>query len=161
MNDQTRYSTDYSQPERNFVRALPDRAKPAVAYPVNEHAPTVVVERVFDAQDGAQERTSGVDRSVALLIRMMPFTFVWAVLAVAVAWAFDGSVGGGFFAFAVLSAATFVYLDRQERDYSRAGLERHRIDTAASLKAMELQHTHQLRREMMNKYLEHLEGRDQ
>ena len=48
--------------------------------------------------------------------------------------------------FAVLTAVTYYALSGQEFAHSSAGIERHRIDTAAALKFEELAHQQELRR---------------
>jgi hypothetical protein len=124
---------------------------------------TVIVERVFDAMPGADEKTSGIDRSNALVVRMLPMGCVWAFLSfgVALVAASEGGAMWGLITFAIVLAvtvgATYFHMDRQERDYSRAGLERHRIDTAARLKAMEMQQAHELRQQALRAYMRHLE----
>jgi hypothetical protein len=152
-------------PVRRNTLVLPEKPQ-TVAYPVNEPTPTVIVERVFEAMPGADEKTSGIDRSNALIVRMLPMGCVWVFLAFAVAMVAASAGGGrwGFVMFAVVLAvtvgATWLYMDRQERQYSRAGLERHRIDTAAALKAQELAQQHELRKAALAQYIKSLEDSD-
>ena len=74
--------------ERNFV-APP--APLATRQPVTIDAPAWMVQqqpqdltRALEAADGAQERTSAMDRARALRVRLLPFVLLWALLAVIV-----------------------------------------------------------------------------
>jgi hypothetical protein len=170
MNSKRTYGQDYSQhpdfwqdddsdmtpapivKHDNFVAPAP---RPTIAYPVNQ-PPTVIVEKVFDYGEGAKETTNSVDRATALAIRVAPFGCAWLILAVGVAWAAGDSVVG-ILLFATLTAATYAHLNWQEYQHSRAGLERHRIDTAAALKAQEMTQQHELRQQALQTYMRHLE----
>lgn len=103
--------------------------------------------------EGAQETTSGTDRSMALVIRLVPFTVIWLILAVGVSWA--ASMGGWFtmLLFAGLTACTYAVMDKREYDYSRNGLERHKVDTIASLKRDEMAHAQELRKMALKAHL--------
>ncbi|MEZ4622090.1 MAG: hypothetical protein R2867_42190 [Caldilineaceae bacterium] len=149
---------------RNYVTALApttQRRQPATidATAVSTAPATIYVDAALQAQEGATEKTSGRDRSIALVIRMMPFTVVWLVLAIGVSWA--ASMGGGFtlVMFAGLTSVTYAYLDRQERQFSRNGIERHKIDTLADLKLAEMDHHQELRRMALEATLKQLEAR--
>ena len=121
---------------------------------------TVVVDSALQTLEGSQERTTGMDRSLALVVRMVPFTLVWLVLAVGVSWA--ASMGGGFTLclFAGLTSITYAYLDRQEHQFSRNGLERHKVNTLASLKVSEMNHQQELRRMALEATLKMMEVRN-
>jgi hypothetical protein len=137
-----------------------------VAYPVNEPAKIVEVQRIFEAQAGADERTSGMDRSNALVVRMLPFGCASLCLAFVAALVFALNGGGEWSApvallvLALCLAYTYSHMDARERDYSRAGLERHRINTAAALKSQELAQQHELRRAALAQYMRTLEGQN-
>jgi hypothetical protein len=150
------YKPDYHRD--NFVAPDP---KPVVAYPLaaggGYQPPTIVVERVFDAGEGPKESTNSIDRATALAIRVAPFGCAWLILAVGVALAAGDSVLG-ILLFATLTAATYAHLNWQEYQHSRSGLERHRIDQATRLKAMEMQQAHELRQQAIGAYMRHLEG---
>lgn len=145
-----------------FVAPAP-RPTP-VAYPMQDAPPTVIVERVFEAMPGADEKTSGMDRSNALIVRMLPMGCVWTFLAFGVGMVAmaEGGAMWGIVMFAVVLTVTvgctYFHMDKQERDYSRAGLERHRIDTAARLKEMELRQEYKTRRQALVHYMAFLEG---
>jgi len=132
----------------------PDRSLDFTA--VSTMPATIHVDAPLQTLDGAQEKTTGMDRSLALVVRMAPFTIIWLLLAIGVSWA--ASMGGGFtlILFAGLTACTYGYLDRQERQFSRNGLERHKVDTLAHLKLAEMDHTQELRRMALEAHLKML-----
>lgn len=121
---------------------------------------TVIVDDALTTLEGARETTSGMDRSKALVVRLMPYSAVWLVLSVGVSWA--ASMGGWFVLifFAALTSVTYAYLDRQEYQFSRNGLERHKVDTLADLKMAEMSHQQELRRMALEATLKMLETRD-
>ena len=121
---------------------------------------TVIVDDALTTLEGAREVTSGWDRSLALILRLTPYSLVWLVLAVGVSWA--ASMGGWFVLifFAALTSVTYAYLDRQEYQFSRNGLERHKVDTLADLKRDEMSHQQELRRMALAATLEMLKVRD-
>lgn len=117
---------------------------------------TVIVDDALTTLEGARETTSGMDRSKALVVRLMPYSAVWLVLSVGVSW--WASMGGWFVlvAFAALTSVTYAYLDRTEYQFSRNGLERHKVNTLASLKRDEMAHQQELRRMAMDAHLKML-----
>lgn len=121
---------------------------------------TVIVDEALTTLEGARETTSGMDRSKALVVRLMPYSAVWLVLSVGVSWA--ASMGGWFILilFAGLTSVTYAYLDRQEYQFSRNGLERHKVDTLADLKRAEMAHQQELRRMALEATLKMLEVKD-
>lgn len=121
---------------------------------------TVIVDDALTTLEGARESTSGMDRSKALVVRLMPYSAVWLVLSVGVSWA--ASMGGWFVLifFAALTSVTYAYLDRTEYQFSRNGLERHKVDTLADLKMAEMSHQQELRRMALEATLKMLETRD-
>lgn len=121
---------------------------------------TVIVDDALQTLEGSTERTSGMDRSLALVVRLIPFSVVWLTLAIGVSWA--ASMGGWFTLcmFAGLTAVTYAYLDRTEYQFSRNGLERHKVNTLASLKRDEMTHQQELRRMALEATLKMLEVKD-
>lgn len=121
---------------------------------------TVIVDEALTTLEGAKETTNGMDRSKALVVRLMPYSAVWLVLSVGVSWA--ASMGGWFVLifFAALTSVTYAYLDRQEYQFSRNGLERHKVDTLADLKRDEMAHQQELRRMALEATLKMLETRN-
>jgi hypothetical protein len=148
----------------NFVPPSPERP-PAVAYPVQDTPSTVIVERVFEAMPGADEKTSGMDRAWALVTRALPLYCTWLFLSFSIGVA-AASEGGntwglvvGAIVLSITSGATYLYMDRQEWAHSRSGLEAHRINVAAALKSQELKQQGELKRRALDAYIDHLRGR--
>jgi hypothetical protein len=123
---------------------------------IDDALDSAYLDRALQARDGADERTNPLQRSQALVVRLLPFTAVWLVLAVGLSWL--AAMGGAFGAvlFAGLTAVTYARMDWQERQFSRNGLERHRIDTAADLRLAEMEHQQELRRMAMRAHLKML-----
>lgn len=136
------------------------RTTPAPVFRLEPDYQSAYIEEALRARDGADERTNPLQRSFALAVRLAPFTFVWLVLAVGVAWL--ANMGGAFGAvlFAGLTAVTYARMDWQERQDSRNGLERHRINTAAELRLAEMDHQQELRRMAMSAHLKMLGVKD-
>lgn len=127
-----------------------------------------LVQPAFTAHDGAHEVTSGRDRAVGLMIRLIPLTLFLLVLA----------IGAGLLVraltktdtiYAVIVAAllfgwlclrAYNYESLNDYEFSRAGLERHRIDAAASLKEQELDYQFRLRKMLLKHQLRLLESLD-
>ena len=115
------------------------------------------IENALQAHDGVSEQTNATERSVALVVRLAPFSAVWLVLAVAIGVAARSSVVG-LLAFALLTGATYAAMDRTEYRFSRNGLERHRIDAAERIALEQMAHVQELRRMALEMYLRQLEG---
>ena len=126
--------------------------------PIDTQQPIIAIEQAAQGYEGATERTSGVDRSKALVIRLLPFTAVWLVLAVAVGW-LAGSGIVGLLIFAAFTGATYAAMDRTEYQFSRNGLERHKVNTLAGLKREEMRHQQELRRMALQSYLKQIEDK--
>ena len=152
-----------SRPQQNFVPAASNRPEvPAQLWqPVSSGDM-----QVWQPSESVREETSAVDRSVGLLIRQVPMFVVWLIISIVaglVAWYVLPGWGAFIFGLAVLgvlSAASFLIMDRTERDYSGSGLERHRINRAAELKRLELRQAHELKRMALDAYLDHLQRKD-
>lgn len=146
----------------NFVAPAPVQRPGQASALSSLLLPQVVdVDASMTAMDGATEKTSGLDRAAALVIRLAPFSITWLVLAVGVSWA--ASMGGAFALclFAGLTAVTYAYLDHKDHEYSRNGLERHRVNTYASLKRDEMMHQQELRRMALQAHLRMLGVQDE
>ena len=152
-----------SRPVANFVPAVSNRPEvPAQLWqPVTSGDMSV-----WQPSESVREETNAVDRSVGLLIRQVPMFVIWLILAAVaglIAWYVLPGWASFIFGLAVLgvlSAASFLIMDRTERDYSGSGLERHRINRAAELKRLELKQAHELKRAALNAYLDHLQRKD-
>ena len=150
----------------NFVAAQPTRQPPATV-----EAPAWLVERqamplegAWTALEGAQERTSAMDRAKALRVRLVPWLWAWgavsavfggAVLLAVKQWPMGAMVT--LLLFALLTAVTYYRLNRTDYEYSREGTERHKIDVTADLARRKLAHEHELRRMALETYLRTLE----
>lgn len=152
-----------SRPQMNFVSAESNRPE----IPVQVWQPVSSGDmQVWQPGAAVDERTSAVDRSLGLLLRQLPLSIVWVILALTaalVAWYVLPGWGAFIFGLAIfgmLSAGSFILFDRQERDYSGSGLERHRINRAAELKRLELKQAHELKRAALDAYLDHLARKD-
>ena len=153
--------------ERNFVAPAPL----ATRQPQTIDAPSwlatsqpVDLATAWTAVDGAQERTSAMDRAKALRVRLLPFVGLWALLAVIVfvvvlyvAQNAPGAALLGLLAFTALTAVTYVKLNTTDYQYSREGTERHKVDTAAYLAERQMDHEQELRRMALDAYLQTLE----
>ena len=152
--------------ERNFVTPAPLATRPHTidqapqwltpAQPVN-------LAQAWTAVDGAQERTSAMDRARALRVRLVPFVLLWALLAAIVfvvvlyvAQNAPGAALGGLLAFTALTAYTYYRLNRTDYDYSREGTERHKVDTAAYLAERQMDNEQELRKIALEAYLTRL-----
>ena len=161
---QNRYNT-----KQNMVTLTPEaapvvRKMSAEESRILEHyaapAPTIMVEQAFTAQEGADERTSGKDRSVALVIRLLPITVVWLVLSIGVVWKFQLGREDTVLIFAVLTALTFYSMDKNERYDSKHGVEHHKIDSAVYLTERKLEHDQELKSMALQATLKQLGVRD-
>lgn len=124
----------------------------------------MAVDAVWTPVEGAQDRTSAMDRARALQVRLVPFVAVWGVIAVVVgvvvtmvAQQWPAGALLGLLLFAGLTAVTYYRLNRTDYDYSREGTERHRLNTAADLARRRMNHEHELRRMALEAYLESLD----
>jgi uncharacterized protein (DUF2062 family) len=114
----------------------------------------------MQALESIKETATPVQRAFGLGIRLIPFTIAWLVLALVLAFALDGELIVPFLLFAGLTALTYYLMNRQEYEYSAAGLERHKADLAADLRELQLQQEHELKRSALDSYIKHLEGGD-
>ena len=125
-----------------------------------------VVQPAFTAHDGAEEHTSGRDRAVGLLIRLVPLSLFLLILTIGVGllllvltdadtiWA----VILGAIIFAGMCLMAYNRESLRDYDFSRSGLERHRIDVAAGLKEQELDYQFRLKRMLLKHHLKVLEA---
>lgn len=153
--------------ERNFVTPAPLATRPAItidapAWMVQQQAQDLT--RALETADGAQERTSAMDRARALRVRLLPFVLLWALLAVIVfavvlfvAQNAPGAALVGLLAFTALTAVTYVRLNTTDYQYSREGTERHKVDTTAYLVERQMDHEQELRKMALEAYLQTLE----
>jgi len=127
-----------------------------------------IVQPAFTAHDGAQEITSSRDRALGLMIRLVPLALFLLVLAVGAGLLLRALTQTDTIYAVIVGALLFGWLclrayNRESlRDYefSRAGLERHRIDAAAALKEQEIDYQFRLRKMLLKHQLRLLESLD-
>lgn len=169
-NENNRYNS-----QQNMV--APVRAAPTVVRQMGAHessviqqyaaAPVIMVEQAFTAQEGADERTSGKDRSFAFLLRLAPLVALWAILGLLVAFVLVAMIETDEATSAAVGLTVFVYLsyrsyagaDERERYDSRNGVEHHRIDVAENLTLKKMDHDQELKRMALEATLKQLEVR--
>jgi hypothetical protein len=140
-----------------FVEPL--RESPSMLAP-HIDAPIVDVAGAWDSKPTVQEIGTPVHRSVATLIRSAPVVVFLVVLGVPLAWwvndGWDWVLGvaimGGL---GLIGTLGVLLLDLQYN--SPSSTERHRIDKAAALKRQELKQTHELRRAVIEAWIERME----
>lgn len=126
-------------------------------------APVVDVAAAWESKPTVVETGTPIHRSIATLIRAAPIVVLLVILGAPVAWF---TLGEWNWAWAVVFMAGMgligimgvTLLDLQWN--SPSSTERHRIDKAYSLKKQELKQTHDLRRAIVEAYINHLEGDD-
>lgn len=165
MSTQTRYRTD---PLRTGAAWVGEEVRDAQPIQLHNSAATIDLEPVnvtpvFEpVRDGARDSVSAQDRAWGYVIRLLPFGLISVGLAflgfvafiLVTAWVgLPTSALERFFAFLVclvvcfgVFAATLSHTDYQ---HSRAGVERHRISTAADLRKHEIDALLTLRREAL------------
>ena len=168
MKDANRYAS-YTT-DRNFVAPIGPRERPSLPVSLVEPQQVIPAEiaAVWAAQDGAAEQTSATDRARAVILHSLPNLGLVALLSLA------GAIVVGLvaqhvvpalltFLLAMALVGSWVYRQesRIEYAYSRAGLERHRIDRAAELRLVEMEYAAELRRTALNAYLKMLEVDDE
>lgn len=146
---------NFVSPHRDEERRRPVRGG---AYPLDDNGEVIHVGQPLAAHHGAQEQTSGMDRSLSLVVRLAPFTVVWLVLSVSVSFAVGMGWAWTFLVFSGLTAITYGMMDKREYSYSRNGLERHKVDTLAELKELEMNQAHELRSKWVDAQIRYLEG---
>lgn len=156
--NQDKYYDHMSYLERQRVREMPQ---------IIEIDPTTgdIVQPAFTAHDGALEQTSGRDRSVGLLIRVVPLVLFLLILTVGMGLLLLALTGTdeiwavifGAIIFAGMCLLAYNRESLKDYEFSRAGLERHRIDVAAGLKEQELDYQFRLKRMLLKHHLHMLE----
>lgn len=139
-----------------YVRATPV-VRPMIVEPPPP-PPPIDLAAAFQSQEGANEVTSGWDRSIALVVRLIPFSAVWLVLTYGIVWKFGLERIDGVLIFSVITAYTCYRLDRNERYDSKHGVEHHRIDSATYLTERQMELEQENRRAMTQAYIRYLEG---
>ena len=135
--------------KRNFVAPLPPvERRESATFDVSPYmgGDVIQVGQPLAANHGATEKTSGMDRSLAWVVRMAPYTLIILILSITLVSLAGGGWVLAFCLFAASSLFAYAVLDGREHKYSRNGLERHKVDTLAELKFDEQDKTHELRK---------------
>jgi hypothetical protein len=114
---------------------------------------------VFAPNAGADEKTTAMDRARATVLRTLPMTSILLVLAIGLALWLTLSTGLALCIFAATAIAGYWLFNLTDYRYSRAGLERHRIDQASALSQAQMQHEKELRELALNGIIRQLEAR--
>jgi len=109
---------------------------------------------LYNATGGSEEYATPISRAKGQVIRLLPFSVVWLVLGVGLTWLLGLTWPYLLVWFSVLTAGTYLRMNRDELEYSRNGLERRRVDKAAALREKELDQTHELKKIALAAYLE-------
>jgi hypothetical protein len=121
---------------------------------------TVVYDPAFTSHEnsGSEEYATPVSRAHGQVIRLIPFSIIWLLLTGGIVMLFGLGFPYLLAGFAVLTAGTYWRMNRDEFQYSRNGLERHKVDSAVTVRLTELQQSHELRKMALDGYLRQLEG---
>jgi hypothetical protein len=122
--------------------------------------PSIVIENALNGLDTTREEATPVSRSVGLVIRLIPFSVVWLVLALAITWMLDLDDVAAMLIFAALTAYTYYRLDLSERYDSAAGIEHHKIDATERVHLARLEHESKLRMLALETTMKMLERSD-
>jgi hypothetical protein len=149
--------------QRNFVAPLPvNERRQAANIDVSPYMQGEVIHvgQPLAANHGATEKTSGMDRSLAWVVRMAPYTLIIFILSVTLVNLAGGGWVLAFCLFAASSLVVYLIMDGREHKYSRNGLERHKVDTLAELKFDEQDKTHELRMKALDLQIAMWQGVD-
>jgi hypothetical protein len=130
---------------------------PPPPLPPTEPSIIVVESPAFQSHEGASERTSGMDRAKAQLVRTLPLSVVLLILTVGFAMKFELELAWVLVTWGAACALAYLLFDRQEHEFSTNGLERHRIDKAFALRKEEIRHDHELKRMALETHLKSVE----
>lgn len=111
-------------------------------------------DRVLGTVAGSEEYATPVSRAKGQVIRLLPFSLVWLVLTGGLVWLLGLTFPYLLVGFAVLTAATYLKMNRDEFEFSRNGLERHRVDASADIAEKQLDQNHELKKMALTTYLE-------
>jgi hypothetical protein len=120
--------------------------------------PVIMVDAVFTPQSTIKETTGPVERSVGLVIRLLPYTLVWMSLTIPLALALQVSMLWAFIAFSLLTYWSYREHDAAERGDSAVGLEKYRIDAAERLASEKMAYDDRRREQITAAFIKSLEG---
>lgn len=138
----------------------------AEVLPPAQAAPAQLMHAWQQPVDGIHERTSGIDRAKAVVVRSAPLLALVGLLAAAgalIAWGVAGqtpatltflvimAIGGGLL---------YRWESHTEYQHSRAGVERLRITEGANIELAKLEHEAELRKMALQAYIDMMEKRN-
>ncbi|MBX3053440.1 MAG: hypothetical protein KF753_18335 [Caldilineaceae bacterium] len=160
-NNDLAHKLALSGPNTRWLKPLAGGSgEPPVALLGPVHNGPVVYDPAFTSHEGSGSReyaTPG-SRAVGQLIRLLPFSLGWGLLTWGLVWVLGLDTPFFLLGFALLTSATYWRMNKDEFDFSRNGLERHKVDSALEVRLTELQNSHELRKMALEGYLRHLEG---
>ena len=106
---------------------------------------------------GSEEYATPITRAKGQVIRLLPFSITWLVLGVGITWLLGLTFPYLLIWFSVFTAFSYWVMNKDEFRYSRNGLERHKVDSAVTVRLTELEHSHELRKMALEGYLRHLD----
>jgi hypothetical protein len=120
--------------------------------------PVIMVDAVFTPQATVKETTGPLERSYALVVRLLPVTAIYLVFSITIAIAFDFRMVWGLIIFAGLTWWSYYSLDAAERYDSATGVEHHRIDAAKELASQKMAYDDRRREQITAAFIKSLEG---
>jgi hypothetical protein len=128
--------------------------------PVIEAAPTDI-SGVWQPSAAVTETGTPVHRAFATVIRAAPIMVLMAIVAIPLAWFVESGWMLGLGIVALLTLAGYLMVLWVDLSWNSPGsTEAKRINAAYRLKRMELRNSHELRRAIVEAYIEHMEGND-
>ncbi len=118
----------------------------------------LIPDQAFNPQATTKESTGPMERSKALIVRLIPVTLIYLVLSVALAFAFNVALVWAFVAFAGLTAFSYYNMDNLERYDSASGIEHHRIEAAKEVALQKLANDRAQQQEITQAYIKMLGG---
>ncbi len=122
--------------------------------------PPTIYDPAFTSHEnsGSEEYATPISRAQGQVIRLIPFSIVWLLLTGGVVMLFGLGLPHLLAAFALLTALTYWRMNLDEFRHSRNGLERHKVDSAVTVRLTELSQAHELRKMALEGYLSQLNG---
>ena len=118
----------------------------------------LIPDQAFNPQATTKESTGPMERSKALIVRLLPVSVIYMVLAIALAFAFNVALAWAFVAFAGLTAFSYYNMDNLERYDSATGVEHHRIEAAKEVALQKLANDRAQQQEITQAYIKMLGG---
>lgn len=117
----------------------------------------VTIDPALHQTGGAESYETPVSSAKGQVIRLLPFTLAWLILAVGVVWVLGLSWPYLLLMFSALTAASYWRMNLDGHEHSRNGLERFRIRAATQVRLDENAKGHELRKMALEGYLRSIE----